>query len=214
MILLLANVLWSLHRIWNHEEATLLNSFDNHDFPDKGISKLCLVNELDDSLLLAASCNFFYCLILYLLFSNIQNIKYQGILMQLTETFGFGKTSLSRVNRSLSLHSLQFMVINLVWGVWMQLLIGNSNVVIWYIVSFIMLWNVWCLPVPYHCPKIELFLLSYCDVNDFYGVVPCYFNAFTSMHRVRYHQSCCGILIKSSLLILYPQHQIAVSQHW
>ncbi|XP_027349424.1 regulatory-associated protein of TOR 1 isoform X1 [Abrus precatorius] len=42
-------------RIWNHEEATLLNSFDNHDFPDKGISKLCLINELDDSLLLAAS---------------------------------------------------------------------------------------------------------------------------------------------------------------
>ncbi|XP_025648920.1 regulatory-associated protein of TOR 1 isoform X1 [Arachis hypogaea] len=42
-------------RIWNHEEATLLNSFDNHDFPDKGISKLCLMNELDDSLLLAAS---------------------------------------------------------------------------------------------------------------------------------------------------------------
>ncbi|KAG5106618.1 hypothetical protein JHK82_043588 [Glycine max] len=42
-------------RIWNHEEATLLNSFDNHDFPDKGISKLCVVNELDDSLLLAAS---------------------------------------------------------------------------------------------------------------------------------------------------------------
>ncbi|KAG4950235.1 hypothetical protein JHK84_043661 [Glycine max] len=43
------------HRIWNHEEVTLLNSFDNHDFPDKGISKLCLVNELDDSLFLAAS---------------------------------------------------------------------------------------------------------------------------------------------------------------
>ncbi|KAE9622282.1 putative transcription factor WD40-like family [Lupinus albus] len=44
-------------RIWNHKEATLLNSFDNHDFRDKGISKLCLVNELDDSdsLLLAAS---------------------------------------------------------------------------------------------------------------------------------------------------------------
>ncbi|XP_068341289.1 regulatory-associated protein of TOR 1-like [Pyrus communis] len=45
-------------RVWNYQEqkeATLLNSFDNHDFPDKGISKLCLVNELDDSLLLAAS---------------------------------------------------------------------------------------------------------------------------------------------------------------
>lgn len=36
----------------------LLNSFDNHEFPDKGISKLCLVNELDDSLLLVASCKF------------------------------------------------------------------------------------------------------------------------------------------------------------
>lgn len=44
-------------RVWNYEEANLLNSFDNHDFPDKGISKLCLVNELDDSLLLAASCD-------------------------------------------------------------------------------------------------------------------------------------------------------------
>ncbi|XP_062167404.1 regulatory-associated protein of TOR 1 isoform X1 [Alnus glutinosa] len=42
-------------RVWNYEAATLLNSFDNHDFPEKGISKLCLVNELDDSLLLAAS---------------------------------------------------------------------------------------------------------------------------------------------------------------
>ncbi|XP_048319912.1 regulatory-associated protein of TOR 1 isoform X1 [Ziziphus jujuba] len=42
-------------RVWNYEEASPLNSFDNHDFPDKGISKLCLVNELDDSLLLAAS---------------------------------------------------------------------------------------------------------------------------------------------------------------
>ncbi|KAG2272536.1 hypothetical protein Bca52824_067091 [Brassica carinata] len=44
-------------RVWNYEEGTLLNGFDNHDFPDKGISKLCLVNELDDSLLLVASCD-------------------------------------------------------------------------------------------------------------------------------------------------------------
>lgn len=44
-------------RIWNYEDSTLLNSFDNHNFPDKGIAKLCLVNELDDSLLLAASCD-------------------------------------------------------------------------------------------------------------------------------------------------------------
>ncbi|KAL9398912.1 hypothetical protein Peur_007873 [Populus x canadensis] len=44
-------------RVWNYEEATLLNGFDNHDFPDRGVSKLCLVNELDDSLLLVASCD-------------------------------------------------------------------------------------------------------------------------------------------------------------
>nr|XP_043636521.1 regulatory-associated protein of TOR 1 isoform X2 [Erigeron canadensis] len=42
-------------RVWNYEEATLLNSFNNHDNPDKGISKLCLVNELDESLLLVGS---------------------------------------------------------------------------------------------------------------------------------------------------------------
>ncbi|CAA6654661.1 unnamed protein product [Spirodela intermedia] len=42
-------------RVWNYEEATSLNSFENHEFPDKGISKLCLLNELDDSLLLVAS---------------------------------------------------------------------------------------------------------------------------------------------------------------
>ncbi|GFP83213.1 regulatory-associated protein of tor 1 [Phtheirospermum japonicum] len=41
--------------VWNYEEATLLNSFNNHDYPDKGISKLCLVNELDENLLLVAS---------------------------------------------------------------------------------------------------------------------------------------------------------------
>ncbi|KAL7226728.1 hypothetical protein ACSBR1_021741 [Camellia fascicularis] len=42
-------------RIWDYEKTTLLNSFDNHDYSGKGISKLCLVNELDDSLLLVAS---------------------------------------------------------------------------------------------------------------------------------------------------------------
>ncbi|KAG5037417.1 hypothetical protein JHK86_018257 [Glycine max] len=47
-----------LYSIWNYEEVALLNIFYNHDFPDKGISKLCLVNELNDSFLLAASCTF------------------------------------------------------------------------------------------------------------------------------------------------------------
>ncbi|KAK4483828.1 hypothetical protein RD792_011035 [Penstemon davidsonii] len=43
-------------RVWNYEEATQLNSFDNHDYPDnRGVSKLCLVNELDENLLLVGS---------------------------------------------------------------------------------------------------------------------------------------------------------------
>ncbi|KAH9602593.1 hypothetical protein KSS87_022000 [Heliosperma pusillum] len=42
-------------RIWNYEEPALLNSFDNREFPNKGIPKLCFLNELDDTLLLVAS---------------------------------------------------------------------------------------------------------------------------------------------------------------
>jgi len=48
----------SLHRVWNYDEAIPLNTFDNHNSSDRGISKLCLVNELDDSLLLVASRKF------------------------------------------------------------------------------------------------------------------------------------------------------------
>ncbi|KAF5750757.1 regulatory-associated protein of TOR 1 isoform X1 [Tripterygium wilfordii] len=44
-------------RVWNYDEAAPLNGFDNHDYPEKGISKLCLLNELDESLLLVASCD-------------------------------------------------------------------------------------------------------------------------------------------------------------
>lgn len=42
-------------RIWNYDEEAQQNVFDNHDGPNRGISKLCLVNELDDSMLLVAS---------------------------------------------------------------------------------------------------------------------------------------------------------------
>ncbi|ONK77089.1 uncharacterized protein A4U43_C02F2990 [Asparagus officinalis] len=42
-------------RVWNYEEANSLNTFNNHNLSDRGIFRLCLVNELDDSLLLVAS---------------------------------------------------------------------------------------------------------------------------------------------------------------
>ncbi|KAL7264205.1 hypothetical protein ACSBR1_002206 [Camellia fascicularis] len=44
-------------RVWNYKEDIVLNSFDNHNFSNKGVSKLCLMNEFDDSLLLVASCD-------------------------------------------------------------------------------------------------------------------------------------------------------------
>jgi len=46
-------------RIWDYEKAAVVNTFDNHNTPDKGVSKLCLLNELDDSLLLVASSTYF-----------------------------------------------------------------------------------------------------------------------------------------------------------
>jgi hypothetical protein len=57
-------------RIWDFEEAAVVNTFDNHNTPDKGVSKLCLLNELDDSLLLVASSEFirsFKCVVSHLL---------------------------------------------------------------------------------------------------------------------------------------------------
>eukprot|EP00252_Welwitschia_mirabilis_P005146 TRINITY_DN15582_c0_g2_i1.p1 TRINITY_DN15582_c0_g2~~TRINITY_DN15582_c0_g2_i1.p1 ORF type:complete len:1293 (+),score=268.23 TRINITY_DN15582_c0_g2_i1:213-3881(+) len=42
-------------RVWNYEDCTQLNMFENHDGTKGGLSKLCFVNELDDSMLLVAS---------------------------------------------------------------------------------------------------------------------------------------------------------------
>ncbi|XP_024521729.1 regulatory-associated protein of TOR 1 isoform X1 [Selaginella moellendorffii] len=44
-------------KVWNYEEkdGSEMNSFDNHSFPERGVSKLCFVNELEHSLLLVAS---------------------------------------------------------------------------------------------------------------------------------------------------------------
>ncbi|XP_062181842.1 regulatory-associated protein of TOR 1-like isoform X2 [Phragmites australis] len=42
-------------RVWNYDDALPVNSFENHKWSDRGLSKLLLINELDESLLLAAS---------------------------------------------------------------------------------------------------------------------------------------------------------------
>jgi hypothetical protein len=42
-------------RIWNYEEGQTVNQLDKHTGTEKGISRMCLMNELDDSLLLVAS---------------------------------------------------------------------------------------------------------------------------------------------------------------
>ena len=42
-------------RVWNYDDALPVNSYQNHNWSDRGLSKLLLINELDESLLLAAS---------------------------------------------------------------------------------------------------------------------------------------------------------------
>lgn len=42
-------------RVWDYEEVALVNTFENHSAADKGVSRMFLLNELDDSLLLVAS---------------------------------------------------------------------------------------------------------------------------------------------------------------
>ncbi|KAK3119564.1 hypothetical protein QOZ80_9AG0672290 [Eleusine coracana subsp. coracana] len=42
-------------RVWNYDDALPVNAFENHKSSDRGLSKLLLINELDESLLLAAS---------------------------------------------------------------------------------------------------------------------------------------------------------------
>jgi len=42
-------------RVWNYDDALPVNSYQNHNLSDRGLSKLLLINELDESLLLAAS---------------------------------------------------------------------------------------------------------------------------------------------------------------
>lgn len=39
----------------DYDLGEVVNTFENHNAPDKGVSRLCLLNELDDSLLLVAS---------------------------------------------------------------------------------------------------------------------------------------------------------------
>ena len=54
-------------RIWDYDLGEVVNTFENHNTPDKGVSKLCLLNELDDSLLLVGSSemlNFLSCILL------------------------------------------------------------------------------------------------------------------------------------------------------
>ncbi|KAG8088828.1 hypothetical protein GUJ93_ZPchr0011g27382 [Zizania palustris] len=42
-------------RVWNYEDALPVNTFENHKLSDRGLSKLLLINELDESLLLVGS---------------------------------------------------------------------------------------------------------------------------------------------------------------
>jgi hypothetical protein len=42
-------------RVWNYDDALPVNTFENHKLSERGLSKLLLMNELDESLLLVGS---------------------------------------------------------------------------------------------------------------------------------------------------------------
>lgn len=42
-------------RVWNYDDALPVNTFENHKLSERGLSKLLLINELDESLLLVGS---------------------------------------------------------------------------------------------------------------------------------------------------------------
>ncbi|GJM88184.1 hypothetical protein PR202_ga04214 [Eleusine coracana subsp. coracana] len=46
---------FDMNSVWNYDDALPVNAFENHKSSDRGLSKLLLINELDESLLLAAS---------------------------------------------------------------------------------------------------------------------------------------------------------------
>jgi regulator-associated protein of mTOR len=54
-------------RVWNYDDALPVNSFQNHKLSDRGLSKLLLINELDESLLLAASSMTLFSMIFFVL---------------------------------------------------------------------------------------------------------------------------------------------------
>jgi regulatory associated protein of mTOR len=77
------------NRVWNYEDAQVLNSFDNHlDSSEKGISKLCLINELDDNLLLAGSSALWISLILCICLLNLLSIRIMMISFYVDEDDG------------------------------------------------------------------------------------------------------------------------------
>ena len=68
--------------MWNYDDALPVNSFQNHKLSDRELSKLLLINELDESLLLAASSmplfSMLFLVYLYLLFAALSNFHVAG----------------------------------------------------------------------------------------------------------------------------------------
>jgi hypothetical protein len=86
-------------RVWNYDDALPVNSFQNHKLSDRGLSKLLLINELDESLLLAASSMpLFSMLFLLYLTSAIDHLIF---MLQVMEMYVYGKILLKREDRNL-----------------------------------------------------------------------------------------------------------------
>jgi len=86
-------------RVWNYDDALPVNSFQNHKLSDRGLSKLLLINELDESLLLAASSMPLFSMLFLLYLTSA--IALSNFMLQVMEMYVYGKILLKREDRNL-----------------------------------------------------------------------------------------------------------------
>ena len=87
-------------RVWNYDDALPVNSFQNHKLSDRGLSKLLLINELDESLLLAASSMPPFSM-LFLVYLFLLALHYLIFMLQVMEMYVYGKILLKREDKHL-----------------------------------------------------------------------------------------------------------------
>ena len=86
--------------MWNYDDVLPVNSFENHKLSNRGLSKLLLINELDESLVLAASSMPHFSM-LFLVYLYLLLLHYLIFMLQVMEMYVYGKILLKREDKHL-----------------------------------------------------------------------------------------------------------------